>query len=167
MITWRSSLPHNESVCIKSPLSGNVLPVTSHPDLLYNANVLPTALCIKLSQGKLLSPFSGVCTFSLQYNRRICIKHRSGLILQIEFCATLFAQNSKQKQFIGAGNVIAGQQLMSFELPSNQHNACYAVIMLSNHPSASEIWACQRQVIAGIDPLLFIEQNNQVKNKTL
>lgn len=163
MITWRSSLADNEGISIKTPLSGDVLPVTSHPDLLYNANVLPAALCIKLTQGKLLAPFSGVCTFSLQYNRRISINHRSGLILHIEFCAKLFAQNSKQKQLICAGNVVAGQQLMSIELPANQQNACYAVVMLSNHHSISEVWTCQRQVIAGTDPLLIIKQKNQVK----
>ena len=163
MITWLSSLTGNEGISIKSPLSGYVLPVTSHPDLLYNANVLPAALCIKLTQGKLLAPFSGVCSVSLQYNRRISIKHRSGLTLHIEFCATLFEKHAKQKQLICAGNVIAGQQLMSFELAANQQNAGYAVIMLSHHHSFSEVWACQRQVNAGIDPLLLIKQNNHVK----
>lgn len=165
MITWQNTLSSSDGVIITSPLSGQVLPVTSHPDLLYNANVLPAALCIQLTQGTLLAPFNGECEFSLQYNRRISIKHRSGLILQVEFSNELCAQQHMRRQHTNTGPVVAGQPLLTFELSLVKHHNSYAVVMLYPDNTIAEIRACQRQVIAGADPLLALQQNtdNQVK----
>ncbi len=165
MIKWHSSLASSDGVCIKSPLSGLVLPLTSHPDLLYNANVLAAALCIQVTQGTLLAPFNGVCDFSLQYNRRVSIKHRSGLTLLVELSNELCAKQHMRKQHTDKANVVAGQALLSFELPAHKHDHCYAVVMLCTNHSIAEIWACQRQVIAGTDPLLILKQktDNQLQ----
>ncbi|GAB2925744.1 PTS glucose transporter subunit IIA [Rheinheimera gaetbuli] len=165
MIAWHSTLSCKDGVIITSPLSGYVLPVTSHPDLLYNTNVLPAALCIQLTQGTLLAPFNGDCEFSLQYNRRVSIKHHSGLTLQVEFSNELCGQQHMRKQHSNKGSVVAGQLLLTFELPLVKHRNSYAVVMLCPDNTIAEIHACQRLVLAGTDPLLIIKNNtdNQLK----
>lgn len=165
MITWHNTLSCSDGVNITSPLSGYVLPVTSHPDLLYNTNVLPAALCIQLTQGTLIAPFNGVCDFSLQYNRRVSIKHRSGLTLLVELSNELCEKLPMRLLQTDNGNVVAGQQLLNVELPIHKLHNSYAVVMLYPNNNIAEISACQRQVIAGKDPLLMLKQNteNQLK----
>jgi phosphotransferase system IIA component len=159
MIAWHSTLSCKDGVIITSPLSGYVLPVTSHPDLLYNTNVLPAALCIQLTQGTLLAPFNGDCEFSLQYNRRVSIKHRSGLTLLIELSNELCAQQHMRMQHTGSGPIVAGQLILTFDLPLVKHHNSYAVVIINPGNNIAEIRACQRQVIAGADPLLVLQQN--------
>ncbi|MEH8018326.1 PTS glucose transporter subunit IIA [Rheinheimera muenzenbergensis] len=158
MITWHSTLSTGDGIAISSPLTGYVLPITSHPDLLYNANVLTAALCIQLTQGTLLAPFNGVCELSLLYHRRITIKHRSGLTLAIELGCEMHSRNIAQWQ-TNVFNVVAGQPILAFDLPANRRQKNYATVMISPPQSVNEISTSQRAVTAGVDALLVLQKN--------
>lgn len=156
MIRWQSSLSCQNGIPIKSPLTGFVLPISSHPDLLYNSNVLPSALCIQMTQGTLLAPFSGRFGFSLLGNRRITMKHQTGLGMVIDLKSSAENDAFTIMPLKSENEMKAGQPLATFDLSGRRRHKHYAAVMLMCPAGVSEIVACQRSVTAGTDPLFIL-----------
>ncbi len=163
MIIWHSALNDNDGIAVKSPASGYILPVTEHPDRLYNASALPAALCIEVKQGTVVAPFNGECHFSLHNNRRITFKHQSALTLVLELSSELCQHRGTRTMVQHGSSVRTGQPVLSAELPAGHSTACYAVAMLLPHPAVTDIFASRRFVTAGADTMIIL----QLKNKTL
>ena len=163
MIRWQSSLNGEIGISIKSPLTGHVLPITSHPDLLYNTNILPAALCIELTHGTLLAPFSGSCEFSLLGERRVTMKHRSGLGVVIDLSPLTDSKPFAVRRLDTRSTISTGQPIATFDVSARGRQKYYAAVMLILPGGVSEILACERSVTAGVDPLIIIgsDQNQQ------
>jgi sugar PTS system EIIA component len=140
------------------------MPLSMHPDLLYNTNVLPQALCIKLQHGTLVSPFS--CQFNCQLlsGRRLSFKHNSGLTVQLDLPATITqASGSAVRPLVASGqNVHAGQAVMKLDLQLiGADQGLFAVLMVLPHPVISNVFSVERFVDAAQDSAIII----QIKNR--
>ncbi|MDP5144690.1 PTS glucose transporter subunit IIA [Rheinheimera baltica] len=163
MIQWLPYLDATLGLAIKSPATGQIKPVTTHSDLLYNANVLPQALCIDLQHGTLVSPFSGHFTNSLHGGRRLTFKHKSGLTLQIDLMVSQNISPSMAiKQLVGSGQAVQqGQTVLRLDLQLLQNSdECKAVLSVLPHPAIAAVYSSEYFVEASNDNAFVIQLKN-------
>lgn len=164
MLTWLPQLTGLDGIAVKSPASGMISPLSVHPDLLYNANVLALALCIKLQHGTLVAPFAGHYSACLQSNRRLRFRHSSGLTAQLDLPRSLANCNGKGViTLTPPGSMVrSGQPVVKLDLQSLQGDSgCYAVLMLLPHPAIQNAFCAARYVGAAEDTAVIIQLNNK------
>jgi len=164
MIHWLPQLNDVDGLQIKSPATGSILPLSAHPDLIYNANVLAQALCIKLQHGTLLSPLNGIFEYRLQDGRRLSFSHKSGLVVQIDLAqmqGTL--PGLIVKHLVKTGQTVrAGQPVVKLDLQSlHSRGDNLLVLMIMPHPAITAVFSTERFVEAAKDTAILI----QLKNK--
>lgn len=164
MMHWLPKLSDVTGLQVNSPVSGAILPLSMHPDLLYNANVLPQALVVKLEDGTLFSPFS--CQFSSQLlaSRRVCFTHKSGLTMQLDLPTAINqAPGCAVKQLVPSNTQVApGKAVIKLDLqllPGDSGH--FAVLMILPHPAISAVFSAQRFVDAVKDTAITIQINNR------
>lgn len=162
-IIWQQDWNKLHGMRIKSPFSGQILPVQSHPDDNYQQNIIPLALCCRLSHGGLYSPFNATFSQSLQLGRRIHLSHNSGLSLMLELPLAL--QESCSKGFVWhqqtGAKVSAGSLLLQLDLPY-LHQLCeeiYCFAVLTLPASKARVYSRQMHVKANQDPLFILQLN--------
>lgn len=160
MINWLSSGENPAGFQLKSPVSGMIKPLTSHSELIYNANVLPQALCAELQQGTLVAPFTCHYDTALLGSRRLIFKHKSGLTLHVDFA---FSSNTNpalaMKQLVAPGTMVsAGQAVIRLDMQRlNPLTDLQLVLMVLPHPAINAVFSCERFVQAGQDTLFTIQ----------
>ncbi|HEY0924761.1 PTS glucose transporter subunit IIA [Rheinheimera pacifica] len=164
MLNWLAQLNEIEGVAIKSPACGTLLPISSHPELLYNSGIMQQALCIKLQQGTVVAPFNSLYQCCLNGRRRLRFKHSSGLTLQLDLSSHLIADCSQGIEHLAGSNqqLRAGQPVLRLDphyLQASQ--GCYAALMILPHPAIEAIFCMQRYIAAAADTAIII----QLKNK--
>lgn len=137
------------------------MPLTEHPDLLYNSNVLTLALCIKLQHGTLYAPFSGLYDSKLLAGRRLRFRHSSGLVMQLDLplCANISSDAGVAHLATSGASVNNGQSVMQLDLQAQQH--CYAVLMILPHPAIAEVFSTRRYAEATKDIAFIIQTKNK------
>ncbi|MBZ9613561.1 PTS glucose transporter subunit IIA [Rheinheimera maricola] len=163
MLTWLPQLSGIHGSVIKSPVTGMVMPLTEHPDLLYNSNVLTLALCIKLQHGTLKAPFSGVFDRQLLGGRRLRFKHNSGLVIQLDIPLDADMTNGKSvNHLVKSGATIrSGESVMSLDIRA--YGNCHVVLMILPHPAITHAFSARRHVEALNDAALIIQTGNKPK----
>jgi PTS system glucose-specific IIA component len=165
LLTWLPQLTGLDGIAVKSPATGMVLPLSAHPDLLYNANVLALALCIKLQHGTLTAPFAGHYSACLQSNRRLRFRHSSGLTAQLDLPHSVTNSNGKGMITLTHTDsmVRAGQPVVKLDLQylQNDNSSCYAVLMLLPHPAIQNVFCAEHYVEAASDTAIIIQLNNK------
>jgi phosphotransferase system IIA component len=164
MIHWLSQLSDVTGLPVKSPASGVIQPLNKHPDLLYNSNILPQALCIELQHGTLISPFTGQFSCQLLSGRRLCFKHNSGLTVQLDLPAALnHVPACALKPLVPSGQrVQAGQAVVKLDLQLLSANeGQFAVLMVLPHPAISAVFSAERLVDAAQDTAIIIQLKNR------
>jgi phosphotransferase system IIA component len=159
-LQWLPQLENLRGIAIKSPISGEVLPLTKHPDPLYHSMLLDQALCIKLHQGTIRAPYKGKFDASLQGNRRLRFIHKSGICMQLDLPLTMFEQHAKaiRRLTMTPVDVEAGQEVMQiapYWLHSQQ--PLYCVVMLLPHPLIKALFCTQQRVIAAHTAAIIIQ----------
>lgn len=156
MLTWLPDLSSISGLTLNSPASGQLLPLSAHPDLLYNSNVLTDALCIKLQQGTLRAPFNGQYDSRLLNGRRLRFRHSSGLTMQLDLPINKATLAYPYRHEVGSGcEVTVGQQILSLDLQALQE--CYAVLMLLPNPAILASYSCSKYVEASVDTAIIIQ----------
>lgn len=137
------------------------MPLTEHPDLLYNSNILTMALCIKLQHGKLSAPFGGAYDSQLLAGRRLRFRHNSGLTMQLDLPLNTNINSNKVATYQATSGTIVscGQSVMTLDLQAQQH--CYAVLMILPHPAITEVFSARRNVEAAKDVAFIIQTQNK------
>lgn len=164
MIQWQAQHQPLSGWPVKSPATGFVMPLTSHSDLLYNANVLSQALCIKVQHDTLLAPFSGDYSYSLAGGRRLSFKHKSGLTLQLDLSDKPFqGQGAAIRRLVDCGQTVqAGQPVVRLDLQLLRDPCGYQVVfMVLPHPAIMAVFGIERFVEAGLDTALTIKLKNK------
>ena len=134
--------------------------INEHPDLLYNANVLKHALCIKLQHGTLVAPFNAKLNTALSIGRRLTFTHKSGLTLQIVLPLGLAASNGKGIRFQhhSEQTVQAGQEILQVDMQYfQQQQPIYAAVILMVLPTVQTVFSAMKHVEAGLDPIFVIQ----------
>lgn len=162
MLTWLPQVEVNNGVALNSPATGQLLPVSAHPDLLYNTNVLTHALCIKLQHGTLRSPFNGVYDCRLLAGCRLRFRHSSGVTMQLDLPLPPAQKNTYSCVVLSGSKVTAGQAVMEVDL--QMPGDCYAALMLLPHPAINAASSCSRFVEAAKDTAFIIQ--TLTKNST-
>lgn len=167
MINWQEQYTAVvPGLAIKSPASGIILPLHAHPDPLYNTNVLPQALCMKLQHDTLVAPFAGLYNSSLLFGRRLSFRHKTGLTLQLDLPEDKSLKHGGAiKHLVNDGSqVIAGQPVLRLDPKLLQADGVYMlVLMLLQHPAISTVLSAERFVAAGQDTLFTIQLKNKQK----
>jgi len=171
MLHWTEQLPRTaDTILLKSPVTGQVLPLSEHPEPLYHNGILPLAVCIRLEHGIITAPFN--CLFSRRLNngRRLSFRHHSGFTLQLELPQEIAT-------FHGAGlisyvetpaEVKAQQQVMQLDLQRfRQQGQLYAIVMPEPFPRLHTAHCRQRKVLAGQDILYSLELNQKTDQTIL
>ncbi|MCS4307621.1 phosphotransferase system IIA component [Rheinheimera pacifica] len=164
MLNWLTQLNEIEGIAVKSPACGTLLPISSHPELLYNSGIVQQALCIKLQQNTVVAPFNSLYQCSLNGRRRLRFKHSSGLTLQLDFPSSVMSGLGKGIEYLADSEQLlsAGQPVLRLDphyLQAGQ--GCYAALMVLPHPAIEAIFCMQRYVAAATDIAIII----QLKNK--
>lgn len=156
-LSWHDTLRSLPGVQIKSPLSGFILHLSHHPDILYAKSALPFALCLKLSHGEVKAPFN--CHFSrrLDGGRRLCFTQGKGLRLQVELPEDIIKHQSRGLHWLANDKqqLMQGQPVLRIDL-QQFHQPLIAVIMLEPHPAFIAVHSMQYQVDAATDPCFII-----------
>jgi sugar PTS system EIIA component len=163
MIHWLPHLNDITGLQIKSPATGIIAPLNTHADLLYNANVLEQALCIKLQHGTLVSPFHGCFNSLLSGGHRVSIKHQSGLTMLIDLPdITTLTNGNLAKSLVRSGQVVrAGQPIIQLDLQLLQANDDKVVVLiLMPHPAITAVFSAERFVDAAQDSAIIIQLKN-------
>ncbi|MGI5309482.1 PTS glucose transporter subunit IIA [Rheinheimera sp. WS51] len=159
-LQWLPHLRETRGIGIKSPVGGDICSLTEHPDPLYSAMYLEQALCIKLQQTSIKAPFKGNLSFSLQGNRRLCFKHKSGISVQLDLPLALFEQhaNALRRLSISPLEVTAGQEVIYIE-PHwlNSQQPLYCTLALLPHPMIKALFCSERRVIAAQNAVMIIQ----------
>ncbi|CAM3867926.1 PTS glucose transporter subunit IIA [Rheinheimera salexigens] len=159
-LQWLPQLRDIRGIGIKSPISGDIFPLTEHADPLYHSMLLDQALCIKLHQGTIKAPFTGKFTACLDGNRRLRFTHKSGVILQLDLPFALFEQHTKaiRRLTITAIDIEAGQDILQIEQHwLHSHQPIFCVLMLLPHPMIKALFSSQRKVIAAHNAAIIIQ----------
>lgn len=160
MLNWLTQLHEIAGIAIKSPASGTLLPISSHPELLYNSGILQHALCIKLQQCLVTAPFNSHYQSSLNGRRRLRFKHNSGLTLQLELPSSIVARFGQGIEFLATSGqqLSAGQPVLRLDPHYLQSGLdCYAALMILPHPAIEAIFCMQRYVTAATDTAFIIQ----------
>lgn len=163
MIQWIPQLDAMPGLPIKSPVTGDIMPLTSHPELLFNANVLPQALCIKLQHGTLVAPFAGSYSSTLLDGRRLRFKHKSGLTMQLDLAdRKTYRHGVAIRHLVNSGQQVhAGQAVIRLDLQLLQHsNADWAVLTVLPHSAINAVFSAERFVTAAEDTAFTIQLKN-------
>ena len=160
MINWLSPGENLAGFQLKSPVSGMIKPLTSHSELIYNANVLPQALCVELQQGTLIAPFSCHYDTALLGSRRLIFKHKSGLTLQVDLApSTDIVPAQAIKHLVSPRTMVsAGQAIIRLDMQQlSPLTDLQLVVMVLPHPVINAVFSCERYVEAGQDTLFTIQ----------
>lgn len=163
MIHWLPQLTAASGLPIKSPVSGAITALNAHPQLCYNADVLPQAVCIILQHGTLCAPFTGQYSSSLHGGRRLSFKHQGGLKLQLDLPEAVNENNGTAvKHLVRCGQTVqAGQPVMKLDLqllPADSGRM--AVLMIAPHPAITSVISTARYVEAVHDTAFIIQLKN-------
>lgn len=164
MLNWLTQLSEMQGVAVKSPACGMLLPMTAHPERLYNSGILQLALCIKLQQGTVVAPFNSLYQCSLNGRRRLSFNHSSGLTLQLDLPSSVIAGLGQGIEHLADSGqqLSAGQPVLKLDPYYLQaEHGCYAALMILPHPAIEAIFSMQRYVTAATDTAIII----QLKNK--
>lgn len=164
VLQWLPQLTNIRGIGIKSPISGDILPLSEHPDPLYHSLLLEQALCIKLHQGTIKAPFQGKLDACLQGNRRLRFTHKSGVSIQLDLPLALFAQHAKaiRRLTIGPIDVAAGQEIMQIaQYWLHLHQPIYCVLTLMPHPLIKALFCSKRRVIAAHTAAFIIQTHSK------
>lgn len=166
MINWQEQHLTTAGIAIKSPVTGDIMPLSAHSDPLYHSNVLSYALCIKPKSDTLLAPFH--CSYSscLYFSRRLIFKHKTGLTLQVDLPDVLqHGQNKSARTLSQPGsNVATGQPILRLAPQVLQNSSTdLLTLMIVPNPAIAEVFSIERFVEAGRDTVFTI----QLKNKKL
>ncbi|WNO60820.1 PTS glucose transporter subunit IIA [Rheinheimera sp. MMS21-TC3] len=159
-LQWLPQLGDIRGIGIKSPVSGDILPLKAHPDFLYHSMLLDQALCIKLHQGVIKAPFKAKLTAYLHGNRRIRFTHKSGISVQLDLPLALFTQHAKaiRRLSISAIDVDAGQEIIQIEQHwFNSQQPLYCVLMILPHPIIKALFCCERRVLAAHNAAVIVQ----------
>lgn len=163
MVNWLTQLTASHGIAVKSPAYGMLLPVSAHPQTLYNCGALPSALCIKLQQGTVVAPFNSLYQCSLNGRRRLRFKHSSGLTLQLDLPQSIMAGLGQGVEFLASSGqqLSAGQPVLRLDPHYLQtQQGCYVVLMVLPHPAIEAIFSMQRYVDAATDTAIIIQLKN-------
>lgn len=161
---WVDTPPDNQTVTIKSPVTGQLQPVLGHPDPLYNSGIMSQAASVELQQGTVRAPFSGHYSYDLSVGRRLRFKHTSGLILQLElplWIADLYSTGIAYLATSGT-SVTQGQAVLQLDLQRlRQQHEVICAIFLNNHPAIKQLYAQSRWLQAVKDTLFWVTLDSQ------
>lgn len=164
MISWQQDWRKITGAPIKSPFTGAVLPAEQHPEPLYQQNLLPVAITAKLQHGLIVAPFAGLFTTQLDTERRLIIRHASGLRLLLELPANIIDLQGRGLHWLSSRQlqVNAGQPLLQLDLAflelELELDALYCALVLDlPKPAESKVFCRQAKVNAAQDPLFIIQ----------
>lgn len=163
VISWQQDWRKVTGVPVKSPVSGQVLSISHHPEPLYQQDILAAAVCVRLEQGQIVAPFSGIITTSLEVERRIQFQHQSGLRLVLELPAKLAKLNGRglhwltprQQQLSPAAPVL--QLDLAFLQLELDLDDLYCMIFIDSPTPITKLFCRQAQVSAGQDPIFVMQ----------
>lgn len=160
-IIWQQDWTKIQGFVIKSPFSGQILPVEMHPEPRFSQNILPKSLCGKLEQGIFYAPFNSHFTTQLDTERRLCFMHRSGLTLTLELPVALRKLNGKGMHWLIQPNqdVKAGTAILQLDLPFLQLavQELFCVVTLSLPVELDKIYSRRAKVSANQDPIFVLQ----------
>ncbi|MCB5227510.1 PTS glucose transporter subunit IIA [Alishewanella sp. 16-MA] len=161
VIIWQQDWTTLEGFIIKSPFSGQVLPISMHPELLYQQDIFPATLCCKLQQGTLYAPFSGHFTTARAGERRLIFTHTSGLTLTVDLPFAISIDHGKGLHWLcrAPREVKAGTPILQIDLAYWQLvlDELYCVASLSLPSKLDKLLSRQAQVLANQDPLFVLQ----------
>lgn len=161
MIEWHSAISNSEGIAVKSPVSGYVMPMTAHPDPVYQHAPAQNGCCIALAQGLVTAPFHASCQLSLLHNRRLRFTHKSGLTLVVEFVPALFTDRIVTSYINKNCQVKAGQPVLQIGPQSSLSDKAFAIVMLATPEAVTKALACERFVETGKDSLFILQRMSE------
>ena len=161
VINWQQDFNTLEGFTIKSPFSGQVLPISMHPELLYQQDIFPATLCCKLQQGTIYAPFNGRFTTARAGERRLIFTHVSGLTLTLDLPVALSTDHGKGLHWLcrAPQDIKMGMPILQLDLAYWQLvlNDLYCVASLSLPSKLDKLLSRQAQVVANQDPLFVLQ----------
>lgn len=167
-IIWQQDWTKLQGFMIKSPFSGQLMPISSHPYLLYRQDILPNTLSCKLEQGTFYAPFNAEFATSRDVDRRLTFKHLSGLTLTLDLPIELRDLHGKGMHWLCRANqhVTAGTPVLQLDLPFLQIQLpeVHCLATISAPKPLGKIYSRKARVNANEDALFVLQLQQHDKN---
>lgn len=161
VIIWQQDWSKIKGFVIKSPISGQVLPLHMHPEPLYSQNILPFSVCCKLDDGMIYAPFNCTLTTNRDTERRLIFTHKSGLKLIIDLPILIRNEHGKGIHWLNrpSSKLEAGTAVLQLDLPYLQltQTDMYCVITLIVSSGLDTLYSRKAMVTASVDPLFVLQ----------
>jgi phosphotransferase system IIA component len=156
VINWQQDWRKISGVPVKSP-------VTQHPEPLYQQDLLPAAVCVRLEHGLILTPFTCQLHTTLAAERRLHFQHQSGMKLCLELSPKLAKLNGRglhwlaaKTQTLSAGTPVLQLDLAFLQLELDLEEL-YCLLYLDSPVRIDKLYCRQSQLVAGQDPLFIMQ----------
>lgn len=163
IIDWQQDWRKITGIPIKSPVSGQIVPISQYPQAFFQQDILTTAVACKLDHGLVLSPFAGVLSLQLSVQRRLIFRHQSGFSLLVELPAILAKLNGRGLNWLVTPQqtLTAGQPVLQLDLSYLQMalelEELWTVIALNSPVAIDKLYSRQAKLNAGSDPLFIMQ----------
>lgn len=163
VINWQQDWRKISGVPVKSPVTGQLFPVTQHPEPLYQQDLLPAAVCVRLEHGLILAPFACQLQTTLAADRRLHFLHQSGTKLCLELSPKLAKLNGRGLHWLAAKAqpLTAGTPVLQLDLAFLQLELdleeLYCLLYLDSPVRMDALYCRQSRLAAGQDPLFIMQ----------
>ncbi len=138
---------------IAAPILGKVLPITSVPDETFSTGVLGNGLAIEPSEGKVYSPFDGVCENLADTLHAVGLMSDTGVSLLIHVgLETVGLEGKPFKAHIKTGDrVKKGQLLLEFNMDEIRAAGCPTItsVLVTNEDEVGDAKLVKDQIVIG------------------
>lgn len=160
-IIWQQDWTKLQGFIVKSPFSGQIMPLNEHPLPLYAQDILKNTLACRLQQGTLYAPFNAQLSTSRDVNRRLVFKHQSGLTLTLDLPVSLRNLNGKGMHWLSHSGmqVAAGKPVLQLDLPylQIQLDDIYCLATITGSARLDKIYSRRAQVNANTDAIFVLQ----------
>lgn len=163
VIDWQQDWRKITGIPIKSPVCGQIVPISQYQQAFFQQDVLTTAIACKLDHGLILSPFAGMLSLQLSVQRRLVFRHQSGLSLLLELPSALSRLNGRglnwlidQHQPLSAGQPVLQLDLSYLQMALDLDDF-WVVVALHSPLAIDKLYCRQAKLNAGTDPLFILQ----------
>ncbi|CAM5190539.1 PTS glucose transporter subunit IIA [Alishewanella longhuensis] len=166
-IIWQQDWTKLQGFIVKSPCTGQLMPISEHPQPLYYQAILPNTLSCKLQHGTIYTPFNAEFSTARDVDRRLIFKHQSGLSLTLDLPVALRTLQGKGMHWLSRSGqqLTAGTPVLQLDLPYLQLllDDIYCLATIAGSARLDKIYSRKAQVNANEDALFVLQLKTSSK----
>ncbi|MDP4982991.1 PTS glucose transporter subunit IIA [Pseudoalteromonas tunicata] len=145
-----------------SPISGKILPLTSHPEALFSQGIMGCGLAMTLTGHKVFAPFDGSVEQIRAGGTEFILKSRQGIRMMIALSiATDYLPLPGLCFYVQEGQQFKAQDALFYADFRHVPQPIFAAITVLNHDKLGGIYYCLQQARAPQDILFHITARNK------